>query len=57
MDSDGLDKLEMWLPCNVVVKAFLIRGPGTVECTRRAPLGDGIERVDKGKLVVTRKLQ
>ena len=38
-----------------VVKTFPIRGPGTVECTRRVSLRDREYRVDVGKLVVTRK--
>ena len=50
-------KLRVWLPRDDVVKTFPIRGPGTDECTRRASLGDGKDRVDEGKLVVTRKPQ
>ena len=57
VDSDVSDRLAVWLPRGDVVKKFLIRGPGTVECTRRASLGDGEERVDQGKHVVTRKPQ
>ena len=40
-----------------VVKTFPIRGPGIVECTRRVSLRDREDRVDVGKLVVTRKPQ
>ena len=45
----------MWLSRDNIVNTFSIRGPCTVECTRRASLGDGEECVDEGKLVVTRK--
>ena len=41
VDSDVSDKLAVWLPRDDVVKTFLIRRPGTVECTRRVSLGDG----------------
>ena len=47
----------MWLSRDDVVNTFPIRGPGTVECTRRASLGDGEECVDEGELVATRKPQ
>ena len=57
VNSDISDKLAVWLSRDDVVNTFPIRGPGSVECTRRASLGDGEERVDEGKLVVTRKLQ
>ena len=49
--------LAVWLSRDGVVNTFPIRGPGTVECTRRAYLEDGEDRVDEGKLVVTRKPQ
>ena len=57
VNSDISDKLAVWLSRDDVVNTFPIRGPGTVECTRRASLGDGEERADEGKLVVTRKPQ
>ena len=57
VNSDISDKLAVWLSRDDVVNTFLIRRPGTVECTRRASLGDGEECVDEGKLVVTRKPQ
>ena len=57
VNSDISDKLAMWLSRDYIVNTFPIRGPGTVECTRRASLGDGEECVDEGKLVVTRKPQ
>ena len=56
-NSDISDKLAVWLSRDDVVNTFPIRGPGTVECTRRASLGDGEECVDEGKLVVTHKPQ
>ena len=56
VNSGISDKPAVWLTRDVV-STFSIRGPGTVECTRRAFLGDGEERVDEGKLVVTRKPQ
>ena len=40
VNRDGLDKLRVWLPPDDVVKTFPIRGPGTVECTRRVSLRD-----------------
>ena len=40
-DSDVSGKLAVWLPCDDVIKPILIRGPGTVECTKRASLGNG----------------
>ena len=55
MNSGVAEKLTVWLPREGVVQTFLICGPGTVECTRRTSLGNGEERVDWGKLVVTRK--
>ena len=51
VNSDISDKLAMWLSRDDIVNTFPIRGPGTVECTRRASLGDGEECVDEGKLV------
>ena len=57
VNSDVSDKLAVWLSRDDVVKTFSIRGPSTVECTRRASLGYEEERVDEGKLVVTRKPQ
>ena len=54
---DVSDKLRVWLPRDDVVNTFPIRGPGTVEFTRRVSLRNGKERVDVGKLVVTRKPQ
>ena len=57
VNSDISNKLAMWLSRDNVVNTFPIRGSGTVECTRRASLGDGEECVDEGKLVVTRKPQ
>ena len=39
--SDALDELAVWRSRNDVVNAFPIRGPGTVECTKRASLWDG----------------
>ena len=47
----------MWLLRDDVINTIPIRGPGTAECTRCASLGVGEERVDEGKLVVTRKPQ
>ena len=52
VNSDISNKLAMWLSRDNVVNTFPIRGSGTVECTRRASLGDGEECVDEGKLVV-----
>ena len=46
VDSDISDKLAVWLPRDDVVKTILIYGPGTFECTRHSPLGDGEERLD-----------
>ena len=57
VNSDVSYKLEVWLSRDDIVNTFLILGPGTVDCSRRAFLGDGEERVDEGKLVVTRKPQ
>ena len=57
VNSDISDKLAVWLSRDGVVNTFPIRGPCTVECTRRAYLEDGEDRVDEGKLVVTRKPQ
>ena len=57
VNSDILDKLEVWLSHDDVANTFSIRGPGTVECTRRASLREGEEGVDEGKLVVTHKPQ
>ena len=57
VNRDASDKLGVWLSRDDVLETFPIRGPGTVECTRRVSLRDGEERVDKGKLVVTRKRQ
>ena len=57
VNSDTSYKLAVWLSRDDVVNTFRIRGPGTVECTIRAPLGDGKQRVDEGKLVVSRKPQ
>ena len=57
VNSNISDKLTVWLSRDDVVNTFPIRGPGTVECTRRASLGDGEEHVNEGKLVVTRKPQ
>ena len=57
VSKDVLDKLAVCLPRKDVVKTFPIHRPDTVECTRRASLGDGEERVDEGKLVVTPKPQ
>ena len=54
VDSDISDNLAVWLLRDDVVSTFPTRGPGTVKCTRRASLGDGEERVDKGKLVAIR---
>ena len=51
------DKLGMWLSRDDVVNTLPIRGPGTIECTRRASLGAGEERVNVGKLFVSRKPQ
>ena len=51
VNSDISDKLAMWLSRDDIVNTFPIRGAGTVECTRRASLGDGEECVDEGKLV------
>ena len=56
-NSDISDKLAVWLPRDDVVNSFPIHGPGTVECMRRASLGDEEERVEEGKLVVIRKPQ
>ena len=55
VNSDISDELAVWLSGDNVVNTFSIRGPGTVECTKRASLGDGEEHVDEGKLDVTRK--
>ena len=41
VDNYVSDQLVGRLPRDDVVKTFLIRGPGTVECTRRASLEDG----------------
>ena len=49
------DTLAVWLSRDDVVNTFPIRRPGTVECTRRSSLGDEEERVDEGRLVVTRR--
>ena len=57
VNRDVWDKLRVWLPREDVVKTFPIRGPGIVECTGRLSLRDGEDRVDVGKLVVTRKPQ
>ena len=57
VNRDVSDKLRVWLPRDDVVKTFPIRGPGTVECTRRVFFRDVEDRVDVGKLVVTRKPQ
>ena len=57
VNTDISDKLAVWLSRDNVVDTFPIRRPGTVERTRRASLGGGEERVDEGKLVVTRKPQ
>ena len=57
VNSDTSDKLAVGLSRDYEVNTFLIHGSGTVECTRRASLGNGEERVDEGKLVVTRKPQ
>ena len=45
VNRDVSDKLRLWLPRDDVVKTFLIRGPGTIECTRRVSLRDEVERV------------
>ena len=57
VNSDISDKLAVWLSRDDVVNTSPISGPGTVEFTRRASLGDGEKRVDEGKAVVTRKPQ
>ena len=57
VNSDISDKLAMWLSLDDMINTVPTRGPGTVECTRHASLGDGEDRVDEGKLVVTRKPQ
>ena len=57
MNCDVSDKLAVWLSRDNVVEMFPIRSLGTVECTRRASLGDGEERVDEGGLVVICKPQ
>ena len=57
VDTGISDKLAVWLSRDDVVNTFPIRGPVSVECTRRASLGDGEECVDEGKFVVTRKPQ
>ena len=57
VNSDISDKLAVWLSRDDVVNTFPIRGSSTVECTRRASLGDGEEHVDEGKLVAIHKLQ
>ena len=57
VNSDISDKLAVWLSRDGAVNTFPIRELGTVECTGRASLGDGEERVDEGKFVVTRKPQ
>ena len=54
VNRDVSDKLGVWLSRDDVVGMCPIRRPGTVECTRRASLRNGEERVDKGKLVVAR---
>ena len=54
VNRDVWDKLRVWLPRDDVVKTFPIRGQ---VCTRRVSLRDGEDRVDVGKLVVTRKPQ
>ena len=55
VNGDVSDKLAVWLPRDDVVKTFPARGPGDIECTRLASLGDGEERVDEDKLVGTHK--
>ena len=50
------DKIRVWLPRDDVVKTFHIRGPDTVECTRRVLFRDGEKRVDVGKLVTRKPL-
>ena len=45
VNRDVSDKLRVWLPRDDVVKTFPIRGPGTIECTRRVSLRDEEERV------------
>jgi hypothetical protein len=57
VNSDVSDKLAVWLPRDDLVSTFPICGPGTVDCTRRASLGDGDKHVDEGKRVVFRKPQ
>ena len=49
VNRDVSDKLRVWLPRDDVVKTFPIRGPGTVECTRRVPFRDGEECVCRGQ--------
>ena len=51
------DKPAVWLSRDNVVNTFSTRGPGIVECTRRASVVDREERVDESNLVVTRKPQ
>ena len=53
VNSDVSDDLAVCLVRDDVVRTFLIRGPGTIECTRGAFLEGGEERVDEGKLAVT----
>ena len=57
VNIDVSDKLAVWSSRDDVVETFSIRGPSIVECTKRASLEDGEERVDEGKLVVTREPQ
>ena len=40
VNSDISNKLSVWLSRDDVVNTFPTRGPGNIECTRRASLGD-----------------
>ena len=46
VDGNVSDKLASGLPHDKEVKTFLIRGPGTAECTRHETRGNGEECVD-----------